>query len=179
MWALLLAGLSFFGTCNVGMQGRNTNNKGDTVLLFKKDTLVTTGIAPSVLPLHFSAGKKMRQNSRNKILLLLENPTVVALPEGVYEVYITDQPPDINHLSVLQPSFINVLDLYSLTAPAATMHLEVDISKHLQIFFLQKQPSTSAYISIKFGPIKMADGTYSSNAGELRFTGIRIVEFNN
>ena len=156
------------------------NNKGDTVLLYKKDTLVTTGITPSILSCSFSSVTQVKYNSRFKTLLLLENPTVVSLPEGVYEVYITDQPPDINNLSSSQSSFVNVLDLYSLTAPpAATMPLEVDISKQVQKIFFQKQPLLSAYISIKFGPIKMADGTYSSNAGELRFTGISIVQVNN
>jgi hypothetical protein len=177
MWALLLM-LVFFTNCNTMMQIKNSNSQ-DTIVLYKKDTLISTGIVPAVLPFHFSAGTKMWQNSGNKILLLLENVTVVTLPEGVYEIYITDQPPQINKLSSLQPSFVNVLDLYSLTAPAANSWLESDISKHIQKIFLQKQSLVSAYISIKFGPVKLADGTYSAKAGELRFTGFKIVQVNN
>ena len=179
MWALLVAGLSFFGTCNVGMQGRNNNNKGDTVLLFKKDTLVTTGIAPSVLSCSFSASTHVQYNSRFKTLLLLENSTVITLPEGVYEVYINYQPPDINNLSSSQPEFVNVLDLYSLTAPAASRRLEVDISEQIKKLFLLKQPLPAAYISIRFGAIKLPDGSYTTKTGELRFTGIQIVQVNN
>jgi hypothetical protein len=179
MWTLLVASLNFFSNCNSIMQLK-TSNSQDTIVLFKKDSLITAGIVPAVLPFHFSAGTKMWRNSRNKILLLLENPTVVKLPEGVYEVYITGQPPQINNLPSLQPSFVNVLDLYSITAPAAASWLEVDISKHIQkIFFQKKQSLVSAYISIRFGPIKLADGTYSIKAGELRFTGISIVQINN
>lgn len=178
MWALLVAGLSFFGTCSNGMYDK-TINKGDTVLLFKKDTLVTTGIAPSVLSCSFSASTLGQYNSRFKTLLLLENPTVITLPEGVYEVYINHQPPDINNLSSSQPAFVNVLDLYSLTAPAASHRLEVDISEHIKKMFLKKAPLLSAYISIRFGPIKLPDGSNSSKAGELRFTGIRIVQIRN
>jgi hypothetical protein len=178
MWVLMLASLGFFSSCNIIMPLK-TSNSQDTIVLFEKGSLITTGITPVVLPFHFSPRKKMWQNSGYKILLLLKNPSVVSLPEGVYEVYLTDKSPEINKLSSLQPSFVNVLDLYSFTATAAGRQLEVDISKHLKKMFLQKQSSLSAYICICFDPIKLADGTYSAKAGEILFTGFKIVQVNN
>jgi hypothetical protein len=154
-------------------------NNADTVLLYKKDTLFVTGTIASVFPFNFSKNTPVKYNSRFKTLLLLENPAVVAMPEGVYELYITNHLPRINNLSSSQPGFVTVLDLYSLTEPAAGKHLEVDISEHIKKLFSTRQPLLSSYITIHFGAIKQADGNYSSKAGELRFTGIRIMQVKN
>lgn len=179
MWSLLLtAGLIFFGSRNAGMQD-NTINKEDTVLLYKKDTLLITGTAPAVLLCNFPTAAHAQYNSGFRTLLLLENPTVVTLPEGVYELYVTKQLPRINDLSFSQPAFVSVLDMYSFTAPAAKKRLEMDISEHIKKLFLQNKTLSLLYISVRFGPIRLPDGTYSSKAGEVHFSGIKIVQVKN
>lgn len=179
MWTLLAGGmLALFCTVNPGRAVKICTG-ADTILLYKKDTLLITGTVPTVLACHFGTNRTENYSSRLKILLLLENPKVATMPEGVYELYITSQPPDINNLSPSQPGFVNVLDLYSITAPAANNRLEIDISEHIKKLFLLKQPLPSAFISIRFGPIKFSDGSYSSKAGELHLSGIRMVQIKN
>ena len=182
MWTIVIAGiLTFLSVCNTGRPSKVSNISicGDTVLLFKIDTLVTASIVPVVLPCIFYKNKQAQYNSRCKTLLLLENPAVVTYPDGVYELYITDKSPDINNLSSLHKGFVTVLDLYTLTAPGAKKSLEVDISEPIKKLFLLKQSLPPVYISIRFGPIKMPDGSYASNAGDLRLTRIRIIQVNN
>jgi hypothetical protein len=179
MWTLLAAvSLTIFGSCKTGSQA-NISNVTDTVLLYKKDTLLITSIVPAILHCHFSASALVQYNNQIKTLLILNNPTVETIPEGVFEVYVTNEWPSINELTPTQTGFVSVLDLYSLTAPSAGSSLEVDISEVAKQLFLQKESLPSAYISIRFGAIKLPDGSYSSKAGELRITGIQIVQVKN
>ncbi len=176
MWTALVAGiLTILSTSSAGRQQKVSHN-GDTIVLCKTDTLLITTSVPSVLKCCFSANAKAKYNNRFKTLLLLENPQLAATPDGVYEIYITSQLPDIKGLSSSQPGFLTVLDLYTLTAPAAKDRLEVDISQHIKKLILQKHLLKSVYFTIRFGAIKLPGGNYSANAGELRLTGIEMVQ---
>ena len=99
----------------------NNDNNRDTVLLFRKDTSIIAGAVTAVIQCPFSKNG----NADIKTLLILENPRLLTAPEGVYELYLTYEPPEINSLSSLQPEFVTVLDLYSLTAPDAKQQVEV------------------------------------------------------
>jgi hypothetical protein len=176
MWAIIMVTtLALVSSCNISrLSDSNASNIGDTILLFKKDTLLKTSIAPAVLECRFSKSAQVKYNNGLTTMLVLENPAVITAPEGVYELYITAQPPHTAQLSSLQPGFVTVLDLYSFTAPGAKQSLESDISEHLQKLFLLKRKLPAVYISLHFDPVKLSDGSYSSEAGEIRFTGIRI-----
>jgi len=176
MWTVLAACIiSFFGTCNAGRQATNGNN-GDTILLYKKDTLLIANTVAAVFPCLFAANAQELYDIRSKTLLLLDNPTVTILPDGVFEVYVTLQPTDSERLSSSQPSFVNVLDLYSLTADGASKVLTVDISQQIKKIFLTKQTLPPLYITIRFGGTILPDGSSSSLAGEIKFSGFSIVQ---
>ncbi len=179
MWTVLAAFIiTFFGACNTGRQTANRTD-GDTILLYKKDTVLSTSTVPSVLTCQFSANSQAQYDSRRTTLLLLDNPAVTTLPDGVYEVYISFQPPGNKKLSSSQPDFVNVLDLYSLTAPGAKKWLTVDISEHIKKLFLLKQPLPSMYIIVQFGGLTLPDGSSTTQAGKLGITGFRIVQTKN
>ena len=178
MWAIqVITAFVLLTSCNTCKKTNNSNNDNnrDTVLLFRKDTSIIASTVTAVIQCPFSKNTY----TDIKTLLILENPRLLTAPEGVYELYLTHQPPEINSLSSLQPEFVTVLDLYSLTAPGAKQQVEVDISKHIKKIFLSTQPPFSFYISIHFGPVILADETYSSQAGELLFSGISIVQVKN
>lgn len=80
------------------------------------------------------------------------------------------------YLIATNPAFVNVLDLYSITAPGARQIIEVDIRSHVNKIFLQKQPTQSIYVSLVFNGNRLADGSKSKKAGELRLSGIRMVQ---
>ena len=103
--------LALVSSCSTG-RPPNASNERDTVLLYKKDTLLKTGIVTAVLECRFSKSARAKYNSGLKTMLVLENPVVVTAPEGVYELYITGQPPQTDQLSSSQPGFVTVLDLY-------------------------------------------------------------------
>lgn len=175
MWALLVTGLVFSGFCNTPRSVFSVN-KTDTVIIYKKDTVIVTGSSPVILPCKFPGNAYPQFKHPVKIILQLEAPVLVSPPEGVYELYITGRQPSANDLSASQPAFVNVLDLYSYTAPGAAKNIQVDISNSVKRIFSESPSSSSFYICIRFGPVKLKDGRFSSKAGELRFSGFRIVQ---
>jgi len=175
MWAVMAVGIiTFLSSCNAGIP-ITSNSKTDTTVLYKADTLLITGATPVILKCDFSLPSQKLFRNRLKTLLLMENPVLIAAPDGVYELYITNSP-DIKSISSSNEGFVTVLDLYGLTAPAAKNRIEVDVSEQLKNFFLLKQPISSFFICIRFGPTKLPDGSYSSKTGELRLSGIGIVQ---
>src|SRR5437763_13850327 len=110
MWAVIFAISSFFlHPVNVDGQTKIAD-QADTVLLFRSDTVLITNIVPAVLPFKLHSKQKFKYNSRLKTLLFFEHPTLITPPEGVYELYITTQPPD-SSLSSSDKGFVNLLDL--------------------------------------------------------------------
>ena len=162
-------------SCNAG-RAVKIENSSDTTLLSRTDKPVIAGAMPAVLSLPFLENSKDIFNSNSKTWLLLDEPQIIEAPDGVYEIYLTGEPPVINSLIVTNPAFVNVLDLYSITAPGARQIIEVDIRSHVNKIFLQKQQSQTIYVSLIFNGNRLADGSKSKKAGELRLSGIRIVQ---
>jgi hypothetical protein len=177
MWATLLATgiITFFSACNTSNQVIVVNT-ADTVLLYKNDTAMVASTVPAVIQCQISLIAKAQYNVAGKIFLELDNPKILHNPNGVYELYISNEPPDIERLSSAQTAFVTVLDLYTLTAPGSKNQLEINISEHIKKLFLLKKDLLPLYISIRFGAIKLPDGTYSPKAGELLLSGISIIQ---
>jgi hypothetical protein len=176
MWTTLMAaGLAFMSSCTTGGQV-NGSTTADSIILYKKDSLLAIGSLPSVLQCHFTQQNATLYKSGLTTLLVLADPLQLAPPDGVYEVYLTDHAPGTDKLSASQTGFVSVLDLYSHTAPGAKKQIAIDISGHINKIFAQQHTPFSAWISIRFGPVQFADGTYSANGGELHFKGFSIIQ---
>lgn len=145
-------------------------------MLSRIDKPVIVGTMPAVYSFIFSENSREFFNSNNKTWLLLDDPQIIEAPDGVYEIYLTGEPPVINNLIATNPAFVNVLDLYSITAPGARQIIEVDIRSHVNKIFLQKQQTQTIYVSMVFNGNRLVDGSKSKKAGELRLSGIRIVQ---
>jgi hypothetical protein len=163
-------------SCNAGKLVKTESIGADTTLLSRTDKPVIIGNVPAPLAFTFSENSKELFDSNYNTWLLLDDPQIIAAPDGVYEIYLTSQPPAISKLTATNPAFVNVLDLYSITAPGAKQIIEVDIKNHVKNIFLQKQPMQPVYITMVFSGNQLADGSKSKKAGELRFSGIRIVQ---
>jgi hypothetical protein len=167
--------------CSESRQAINKNAEptADSIVLFNRDSSLIAGNLPLVIQCQVQKNNAPTLKNQGKILLIFKNPTLLTAPEGVYEIYLTDKVPEVKTLSASQPSFVALLDLYSLTAPNPSRQFEVDISEHIRKLYLQKPSLNTVYLCTRFGPIKLADGTYSSSGGELRFSGISIVQLKN
>lgn len=162
--------------CNSGKLVKTGNSSGDTTLLSRTDKAVNIGTVPTVIPLTFLNNSKDLFNSNSKTWLLFNDPQITEAPDGVYEIYLTNQPPEINNLTATNPAFVNVLDLYSITAPGSKQIIEVDIRSHVKNVFLQKQQTQTVYVTLVFNGNRLADGSKSKKAGEMRLSGIRMVQ---
>ena len=162
-------------SCNSGKLAK-TDNSSDTILLQRVAMPVNIGATPAVLPFNISEKSSNTFNSKNKTLLLLDDAKITTAPDGVYEIYITSQPPQIGTLHATSPAFVNVLDLYSITAPDAKNVIEVDIQDHINNIFLQKQTSYTFYVTLLFSGNRFADGSKSKKAGAMQFSGMRLVQ---
>ena len=165
--------------CSTGNNSTTITNATDTVLLYKKDTALVAGINVTQTILHLPEEKKLEVTKKGRLLLVLDHPTVISAPEGVYEIYLTNLLNDIDKLTSSQQSFVSLLDLYSITAPGAKQQVEIDITQHVKNLQSTGGSATPLFAVLKFAPVKLADGTFSSNAGEIHFSGISVVQVNN
>src|SRR4051812_18275215 len=131
MWILPLSLILLF--CYPGQEQKRggTRYNTDSVLLYKKDSMLVLGKKALVLPLKISAEKRREIQPDHSIWIMLDHARVVAVADGVYEAYLTAGPPVISRLSPGQPGFVNVLDLYSGTAPGAGGSIPLDITEHI------------------------------------------------
>jgi hypothetical protein len=175
MWAILFAGaVTLLSSCKTSSSILPHNNT-DTIVIYQKDTLLTAGSVPAVLQCGFSKNSPLLNSNKLITLLVLEKPEIVASPEGTYDIYITEEPLN-NKVSAAHSGFVNVLDTYSLTASDAKKEATVNISEAVQTLFAQKKNISSLYLTIRFGPIKLADGTYATNGGQLHISGVKILQ---
>jgi hypothetical protein len=154
----------------------NVESSSDTVLIGSIISPVNLGDTPAVLPLTIAEKNKDVFDSRRKTWLLLDDAQMITAPDGVYEIYITDAPPQINTLTAASPAFVNVLDFYSITAPGAKQVIEADVQAQANKMFLKNQNVHTVYITLLFNGNRFADGSKSKKAGLLQFSGIRLVQ---
>lgn len=145
-------------------------------MLSRTDKPLTIGSMPVVTSFIFSEKSSGQFNSNNKTWLLLDHPQITEAPDGVYEIYLTNLPPEINNLTATNPAFVNVLDLYSITTPGSKQIIEVDIRSHVNKMFLQKKETQTVYVTLVFNGNQLANGNKSKKAGAMKFSGIRIVQ---
>ncbi len=178
MWTLLFAGtITLLSSCHTGSKILPHNNT-DTTVIFQKDTLLTAGLMPAVLQCGFSESSPLLNNNRLTTFLILENPVIVIPPEGTYEIYLTEAPSG-NKVSPPYAGFVNVLDVYSLSAPDAKKVVTVNITEAVATLFSGKKSISSLYLTIRFGPIKLPDGSYSSKGGKLNINRVKILQVQN
>lgn len=164
--------------CKTGKDVTVITNAKDTLVWYKKDTAIATGHALSAIPLHLPQKGKIIFSNNSKLLLLLDKPAITAAPEGVYEIYLVNSLKDSANLSSTQESFVSLPDLYAVTAPGAKQQLEIDITNQVKRLYETAQPVFPLFAVLKFAPIRLANGTYSKNAGEITFAGLSIVQVN-
>ncbi len=167
-----------FTCCMSCQQGKmvKTVNSSDTTLLSRIDKPVSVGAIPAVSLFTFSENNHAAFDSNSQTWLLFDDPIVTEAPDGVYEIYLTDQPPLVNELTATNPAFVNVLDLYSITAPGAKQIIEVNITSAIKKMFLQKQELRPFYLTLIFSGNRLPDGSQSKNAGKMELRGIRMVQ---
>lgn len=161
-------------SCNTSSKPIAADALRDTVILYTTDRIVLTpGPQPSVKPINLTLLQSRPSFDKDiKTILVLTNPDIITRPDGVYELYITDSlKREPGKLIASSSVFISLLDLYSFTAPGAKQQIEIDITGSLKKIY----PGTM-YIGLQFDPVKLADGTYSSNAGEIGFDELHILQ---
>lgn len=168
--------LAIFTCCTSSNHTTNISITKDTVVLFHKDTAFVTGIHPLHIKVNVATNKQPQFSEPAKLLLILDQPHIIQAPEGVYEVYLDHSPVASDSLSSSQNNFVSLLDLYSFTAPGAAQQIEMDITQAVKHIYEARNTALSFYISLRFAPVKMPDGTFSSNAGKINFSGLRVVQ---
>jgi hypothetical protein len=93
-------------------------------------------------------------------------------PEGVYEVYITQQTTPIPHLKPEKPAFVGVLDTYQLTTSAKPQTLCLDATEVVQKW--GGASLKSCLISLVFRGNTLPSGKAAQEAGKLSGGRIRL-----
>lgn len=163
-------------SCKYPVFASKKGNVKDTIVLLSKDTSLVTGLTFVPVLLNISGDKKLLVDTSKRILLLLNGPKIISAPDGAYEVYITNTLAGITELSATQKNFASLLDLYSFTAPGTKQQIEIDISAQVKFLYQKNQTSSPLYLVFRFAPVQNADGTFSSKAGSISFTGLSIVQ---
>ncbi len=161
-------------SCKYPVFASKKGNVKDTIVLLSKDTSIVTGLP--FVPVLLNSDKKLLVDTSKRILLLLNGPKIISAPDGAYEVYITNTLAGITELSATQKNFASLLDLYSFTAPGTKQQIEIDISAQVKFLYQKNQTSSPLYLVFRFAPVQNADGTFSSKAGSISFTGLSIVQ---
>jgi|GEM_PF-2073833 len=169
---------SLLSACTTGNNTTTIFSPKDTVLLFKKDTAIVTGTAVSYIELHIPREQTTGAIKNSQLILVLYTPKVIASPEGVYEVYLTNTLNESEKLVSSQKNFVTLLDLYSFTAPGAQQQVEIDITAQVKNLYATGKPASRLFVLLKFAPVQLADGTFSAVAGEVRFSGTGILRVN-
>lgn len=173
LWIALLTG------CTTGNNTKSiyhSINATDTVLLFKKDSVIVIGGPASNGVWNLTKQNTWGLSKNSKVLLILIEPKVMAAPEGAYEVYLTNSSSENDKLSSSQNSFVSLLDLYSFTAPGAKQQVEIDITTQVKNLYSSGESAAALYAIVKFAPIRLSDGTFSVNDGKVYFSGIRVIK---
>jgi hypothetical protein len=168
--------ISVLSCCTTGNNVAATTVATDTLLLYKKDSIFTTGITATQAILHFPGQKPPDIAQNGKVLLRLDNPQMINAPEGVYEIYLTNSLNKTDQLTSSQQSFVALLDLYSHTAPGAKQLIEIDITRQVKNLYSTGEPVTSLFVVLKFAPVKLPDGSFSVLAGTVQFSGITVFQ---
>jgi hypothetical protein len=176
MWTLPFSLILLF--CFAGHEPDQCSGRytADTVLLYKKDSMLVLGKQALVVPLRISADKQLQFKPGHHTWIILDKASVVAVADGVYEAYLTAEPPVISELSPNQPCFVNVLDLYSGTAPGAGGAIQLDITAHINQLLQVKPKQPTLYLSILFRGTGLPQGGTSNKAGEVHVSCLRIVQ---
>ena len=163
----------YFSSCK-GAQ-RNASAESDTTLLAANDQSITINADKTFYQAALlSSGKKF--SAGKKVLLLLDAPSVLQNPDGVYEVYISGEKIDVKTLSSSHPGFINVMDLYVLTEKDAPRYLSFDLTKKIMTWANDRQPFPPLTVTILFRGNVLPGNQESKQAGKMTLKDIKIVQ---
>lgn len=180
MWASIISAVLFVSVSSCSPAQQSAINASDTIVLYKKDTVVSTGIMPTVIPVSFGINSQTLYSADKRTFIIFENASLINPPDGVYELYLSSQQSIINNNTPGSlPGFVSTLDLYSFTAPNAAKEIKVDITEQVKNIFEKKSITTNTYFIIRFEANRLAGGTPSTNAGKLHFSSIRIIQTGN
>ena len=172
---LALCMFTCFMSCHPGKMVI-TEPGSDTTLLARVDKPHTFEGVPAIFNFIFSEKSRNLYDSNGKTWLLFDDPLITEKPDGVYEIYVSDRSPNTISLKSTSPDFVNVLDLYSITAPGASQVIGVDISSHLKNIYAQKHQLPNIYVTLVFSGNLDTNGRQSKNAGKLQLGGIRLLQ---
>lgn len=172
--SLLVMFVCLAGTSCKGAQRNVTVGSDTSILGVSKQSFTIETDKPFYQMALQSSGKKLSVDK--KILLLLDKPDVIQNPDGVYEVYVSNETIDVKMLSSSHPAFVNLLDLYALTVNDPPKFLSVDLTKKLDALVKDGQLLSPLTVTILFRGNALPDNTESKQAGQTLVNGIRIVQ---
>lgn len=162
-----------FTSCKGGEQ--KTSAKSDTAILAAYDHPFTISADTPYCQLSLvSSGNNL--SGGKKIILFFDEPKVRQAPDGVYEVYITTGKNDIKSFSYSHPGFVNVLDIYELTAIDPPKHLSLDLTKISNQWEKDGLSLPNLFVTILFRGNKKVNNVESKLAGMLEVQRLRIIE---
>ena len=146
----------------------------DTIILASNSKAFTINQATPVHQAALTISGQQFFSSDKKVWLLLDHPLVVKNPEGVYEVYLSDEK-NTNALTSSGAAFVNVLDLYSLTTDNPPPVIAVDLSRNWAGSNKNGNLPSTLYLTILFRG-NSVNGVESKQAGEMVVKGFRVIQ---
>ena len=154
-----------------GAERNTTTGKDTSILATHEQSFTIDSVTPFYQARLISTGRKL--SADKKVILLLDDPTILQNPDGVYEVYLSQEIIDVKMLVSSHPTFVNVLDLYALTVADPPKYISVDLSKAAEIF--KNDPSRPIIVTIVFRGNILPGNIESKKAGKMRVRGMRMV----
>jgi len=119
--------------------------------------------------------KPFQTTTAKSYTLLLEKIKLDQLPEGVYEVYMSNDPAEVTRTVPENTAFVNTLDLYNLQS-SSDKTMPVNVTKNVKLWLENGKETADIYVVVLFKGNVLPDNTPIQNAGKITIGEIRLLE---
>ena len=137
--------------------------------------LYTLSAGTPQLTIRLKAENKVSENT-GKYLVAFSGAHLEQMPDGAYEVYLSNKEVAVNITTSSSPYFTGVIDTYMLHSGTASQSIFLDVSEKINDKVVNIEPET--IITIIFRGNLGTNGSASADAGRLLLTRVSLLKIN-
>ncbi len=168
LWLLPTFSMLFFG--NVGTLTCMKIQEPIVIAESNEMIVLENGKPESQISLKLTKSFEKKENKNYSISF--GNVQLDELPDGVYEVYLSENTSDLIKNSPDDATFINVLDLYTFQNNSTSKSLLLDFSQQIK----NKITSPTLYLKVVFKGNQLANGSASKKVGKIKISNIKLIQ---
>ncbi len=147
----------------------------DTILVAESHQSLAINKRAPVHQVRLTTVNSIPLSGNQKFCLLIKGVEMQTPPEGVYEVYLTEQQEDKQGLTPESNLFINVIDTYTLTDKNAGIDFCLDASRNIAVLSKRNRLPSNFYVTVLFRGNMLPDKKEVTNAGSLTIGKMQLV----